>query len=213
MNAFSNMQIRRLRRSPLRGFTMLELIIASTLATLIAGSMIWLLISIVREQQVTMVEGRVYRRADMVQDRVTNLLRENASASNVLNFSSTHAVPGQTGQNIFFYRLYFREGQNMPNQSIYFDTNNNELMYDPDISSNGDEERVDLGFRNTSSATLDHVWFSHGMRPGGIGDNSIIMVNLEVTDNGYGKKSFRDETDELNHISCSRSFAVNIRKN
>ena len=166
-----------------------------------------------RESRVGVVQAEVSLRADMIQDKLFNILRH-VSYNNIVQFSNTDAVPGQSGATkAFFYRIIFRKDEFSPYQELRFDPVTKKLVYDPDRSSTSTGDEVDLNADETnfSFGRLDYVWFGCGLQPGGLPDNSIILTQFAISDHGEARKSYRNQTDENSWIQTNRSFGVFIR--
>ena len=198
-----------------RGFTILELAISAIMASSLVAIVLWLLISTAREQRVTFIEAMVLQRAALIQDRITDILRE-ASRNNVVPFSAADVVAGQGTTPIFYTRLIFREGLNQPNQELRWDAANRRLVYDPDRNVANNEQNLDIPQSNTVETRLEYVWFAVGRLPGGAPDSSIVLVQFEVSDAGRAKSSFRNAADtaagRTNWVRSTRNFAVNLRR-
>jgi len=184
-----------------RAMTFVEIIIAAFLTTLVALSVMSLLIITAREEKVGYVRQRVFENADRLQDRVTVLLQDASRNAGVY-----YADPVGS----FYRRIVFRSAIGAPNHELRFIPNTKTLIYDPNMAMTGDE--IALGFPNDSIAQIVDVRFRSALQTGGITDSSLILVIIEVSDKGYAMKSYRDATDSVNWITSTRSFAVNLRR-
>ncbi len=192
--------------------TIVEVLIASTIAVFISVAIVYLLWSVARQQRVAFIEAQVARRADRIQDKIIDILRR-ASRNQVVPFSVSDAVPGQpSGKEVFFYRIIFRSGDNMPNQELRFNPTNRSIVYDPNINVANNEQRLDQAFANSNLTRLEYVWFAQGVLPTGAPDNSLILVQLEVNDQGLARRSWRNPSKRSNWVIATRTFAVNLRQ-
>ncbi|MGC8741810.1 MAG: hypothetical protein ACP5UB_10180 [Candidatus Sumerlaeaceae bacterium] len=195
-----------------RALTIVEVLIASSIALFISLAVVYLLWSAARQQRVAFVEAQVARRADRIQDKIIEILRR-ASRNQVVPFSVGDAVPGQpAGKEVFFYRIIFRSGDNMPNQELRFYPATRAIVYDPNIAVANNEVRLDQAFANSSLTRVEYVWFAQGVLPTGAPDNSLILVQLEVNDQGLARRSWRESTNRANWVIATRTFAVNLRQ-
>lgn len=195
-----------------RGLTLVEVLVASSIAVFVAAAVVFLLFTVARQQRVAFIEAQVARRADRIQDKIIEILRR-ASRNQVVPFSVNDAVPGQTsGKEVFFYRVIFRSGENQPNQQLRFDPTNRSIIYDPDLSVANNEVRLDQAFANSPLTRLEYVWFAQGILPTGAPDNSLILVQLEVNDQGLARRSWRNPANRANWVIATRTFAVNLRQ-
>ena len=195
-----------------KGMTLVEVIIASAIIVFVTAGVVFLLFTFARQQRLAFIEAQVARRADRIQDRIMDILRR-ASRNQVVPFSVSDAVPGQpSGKEVFFYRIIFRSGENSPNQELRFDPTTRAIIYDPDRSIANNEVRLDGALSGTSLSRVEYVWFAQGILPTGAPDNSLILVQLEVNDQGLARRSWRDPTKRANWVIATRTFAVNLRQ-
>lgn len=195
-----------------RAMTLVEIVIGAAIAAVLGVAIVYLLVNVARQQRIAFIETQVAKRADLLEDKIMDILR-NASRNNVVPFSVSDAVPGQvSGQEVFFYRIIFRSADNAPNQELRFDPTTRQLIYDPDRSVANNEQRLDGAVGASNLTRLEYVWFASGILPTGSLDNSLILVQLEVNDQGLARRSFRDPTKRSNWIIATRSFAVNLRR-
>lgn len=182
------------------GFTFIEVMIASSISVFIGITMIYLLVYVVREQRLGYVQYRVYEHANRLQDKITLLLQD-ASREAGVYYSEPDGA--------YYNRIVFRDDTGAKNEELIYNPNTYTLTYDPDRNTDGDEET--LGFPNDEIAKLTDVRFRSAMKVGGIPDSSVILVEIEVTDQGYGRY-FRDQSNPINWVTSTRSFAVNLRR-
>ncbi len=194
------------------GLTLVEVLVASSIAVFVSAAVVYLLFTVARQQRVAFIEAQVARRADRLQDEIMDILRR-ASRNQVVPFSVNDAVPGQpSGKEVFFYRIIFRSGENRPNQQLQFNPTTRRLVYDPNLATASDEQLLDRAFANSNLTRLEYVWFAQGILPTGAPDNSLIFVQFEVNDQGLARRSWRDPTKRSNWVIATRSFAVNLRQ-
>ena len=185
-----------------RAFTLLEVMFASSISTIVFGSLISLMIITARQQSQGMIELQVYKHADLIQDRIKLMLQGASREAGVFLTDKDGA---------FYHTLVFREGvgPSFSNQSLSFDPDDAELTYDPDLGGGGDELLV---AGNEGPAFLDNVRFQMGLKTGGIPNGGVILVRIEVSDHGRARSTFRDAVDPANWITVQRSFCINLRE-
>jgi hypothetical protein len=180
--------------------TLVELLIASSLSIMVVGALMSLMLVTARQQRLGLVEQRAFAQADQMQDRIAFLLRGASRDAGIFLGDPSGA---------FFRRIVFREKSGAVNQEIRFAAG--QLIHDPNLAASGDE--VVLGGGDTAAlTTLLDVRFQTGMKAGGIPDSALILVTVEVSDEGRARRSYRDGTDPANQIDVTRSFAVNLRR-
>lgn len=200
-----------------RGMTLLEIVFATMIVATTGTMTAWLIIAAAREQRLGFLEAQVYERADRLEDHIFRILRR-ASRSNVVPFSTVDLVDGQPeGNEMYYYRIIFREASNGSNQELRFDPETHQLIYDPDRAVADDEQRIDAPLNSSTQTQLDYLWFAIGMKPGGAPDASLILVQFQVSDRGSARGSYREDTVTTSGIhptwvTSVRTFAVNLRQ-
>jgi type II secretory pathway pseudopilin PulG len=207
MGALANLR----RCDTRRAFTLIEFIIAAGIAVLIGATVMWLLVAAARLQREIYVETKVNERADRIQEEVMRILRR-ASRQNVVQFSSSDAVPGQGANPVFYYRLIFRQNDNAPNEELRYFPDTRRLRYDPNRAVANNEVAVEGNLATSNLTRIEYFWLASGIQPTGAPDSSVILVQFEVSDAGRTKRSFRNTADRRNMILATRSFAVNLRR-
>ena len=192
----------RMMRTKLRGrggFTMIELMFAAVIGLGVMAAMMQLVLMVARDQRLGLVEQSVFTRADQVQDSITQLV----------TYSSANAgVFLATPDGAFFHRLVFRTAVGAANRELVFDPDDQTLTYDPNIAISNDHRVV---ARSEGLARLVSVRFRAATKIGGIPDSSVILVELEVSDEGLGRRSWRGDADEADWVTSTRSFSINLR--
>ena len=196
-----NLNIRHLRGKNRRAFTLLESIISIAIFTMVGIAEVSLIVMTARIHNEGFVEMLVFKHADYIQDRVTGLLQGGSRESGVF-FADPDGA--------FYRRILFRQSMDSSPQELRFDPNTHKLTYDPDVSIPNNE--VTIQYQGAQLAQLDDVCFRAAMKIGGIPDNSVLLVQIRVSDHGKGRSSYRDPHNEYNWITSRRHFAVCLRR-
>ncbi len=198
-----------LKRKTGTGVTLVEVMIASILTTMVVLGVMYLMRVTAREQRVGFSQHQVIEYADRVQDRLTSLM-QGASREAGIFFSESEGA--------WYRKMVFREAIGQANQELYFDSDEQVLVYLPDRNNPDDKEYLGFGHANMSAsdpvAKLLDVRFRAGMKTGGIPDSGVILVEFEVADMGRGRlNAAEDGEDNMSSwIISTRTFAINLRR-
>ena len=192
-----------------RAMTIVEMLLSAIVVGVVTMFLIRVVVLMGREYRVGIVQAEVNMRADMIQDRLLDYLRH-VSYSNVVQFTASDAVPGQSGTPVFYYRVIFRKDYESPDQELKYNPNTKQLTYRPDTSVSGNTVILNPS-QKMEFSTLDYVWFANGMQPGGVPDNSIMLVQFSVSDHGLARRAYRSVTDKNSWITTNRSYGIFIR--
>lgn len=162
-----------------KGFTFVEIIIASAILSLMVGFIYSLISYATREQIIGSVEQRLNEHADRIQDFIELTLQAQSREAGV-------SYPNMTGG--YSTKIAFREGIGFPNQQLSYNSATKNLIYDPNVSTTGGEKIVGFSESATGLSHLDAVRFWPGMQVGGIPDGSFVNVWIEVSDHGLIEK-------------------------
>ncbi len=200
-------------RNGRRSMTIVEVIIASTIVTITLGFIYQAVILIAREYRVGLIQAEINARADMIQDNIFSKLRH-VSSSNIVQFSPSDIVPGQTANNVtttWYHRIIFRLSDEEPFQELRYDPTTKKLIYNPDRNTSNNEVDLTQGNIEMEFGELDYVWFGNALQPGNLPDSALILVELSVSDHGKARQSYRNVSNESTWIKSNKSFCVYIR--
>ncbi len=199
-----------------KGFTLVEMIIASTIVLLMSAVIFSLIGLVAREQRIGLIEQRLNEHADRIQDFIELTMQAQSKEAGV---SYPNLVNG------FSTKIAFREGIGFPNQQLSYDANAKNLIYDSDVSLANNERIVGFEEQADGLTHLDAVRFWPGMQVGGIPDGSFVNVWVEVSDHGliektkqtgriYKKESdIRNPNNPIYWVKVVRTFTVGLRQN
>lgn len=208
----------RPRRPRLSGMTMVEMLVALLVGAILPALLFSLMLMLGRMQRVSYYESRVFQQADMLEDKITRILQNAHTNSILLNPVDADGA--------YFKSINFSRGigvnpttnQMWPDEKLSYNSTTKVLTYDPDINATNNEQTLGIDTaKNSSWLTLDRVWF-YNARPTSADTSvkSVIMVTIQVTDNGKGRQTYRNVatggSTNTNRITCNRTFAVVTRK-
>lgn len=195
------------RHLPSRGgFTLLEVLFVISISVLVTAAVVGMMVATARRQREGMFFQQVYDRADRVEDKTTLLLQGGSKEAGIF----------LNDLNQGFYReIVYREGTGptFANKSLRFDPQAQQLIFDPDMSIDDNEQII---VQSRGYVFLESVDFQSGQKVGGIPDSGVILVRTVVSDRGSARRAFRHrhryQGDRKHHITSSRTFAVNLRR-
>lgn len=188
-----------------QAFTMLEVLIASLIGSVLIAVLMTLTVDEAREQRIGMIQQLAFEEADHIEDRCINLIKAGSRQSGVV-------MGNPVGSS--YRQLIFRVpdgGGGFVASSLTYDPDRKRLTYLPNTQTGaGAEELVKAG--DQTFAKLDDVRFSTGLQNGNIPDSGIILVSFQVSDHGYARQTHARADNPASWITSTRSFAVNLRR-
>lgn len=187
-----------------RAFTLVELLIASSIGLLIAGGVMLLLIESTKEMYRDVADETVQQAAGDLESKLARCLRGMSAAESVV--FATPASSTGPGTN-WFRRIIVARGPapGFPREEIRFDTNSAAALYFPNrlLTNN----TVLLQSRAGSYALRD-LYFYPSFEEDGTLDSSLIYVVFDIDDDGYSRTP-----GAANFAKVQRTFAVKMRNN
>lgn len=201
------------------GMTIVEMMVAVLLGSILPALLFSLMLMLGRMQRVSYYETRVFQQADILEDEITRILQNAHTSSIWLNPADADGA--------YFKSINFSKGigvnpinnQMWPNERLTYNATTKVLTYDPDVTATSNERVLGMAPKSAPSSwlTLDRVWF-YNAKPNSTDTSvkSVILVTIQVTDNGKGRQTFRNVATggsaNANRITCNRTFAVVTRK-
>ena len=185
-----------------RGSSLVEILIASSIALLVVGAFMLLILETSTEQRWGIVETQLHSQAGLLQDRLTRLLRQMSATE-----SSIYGDPVQNGAPIY-RRLIVAEGEApaTPRQELVYVPNSMTLIHDPDRNVGGNEVVL---MQSASPVKLRTLYFFPSMKPDGTPDSASINIHFELDDDGASGRFNPDGSSRP--VSVVRTFTVAMR--
>jgi prepilin-type N-terminal cleavage/methylation domain-containing protein len=178
-----------------RGFTLVELMVASSLAALVAGTTMTLLIETAKENKRGVADSTVELVSSGLESKLLQSLRV-MSAKEVV-FASPQSIIVACGPS-----------PDNPRQKFSFDSSTGSVLYQSDLSSTNASTVL---AQTTSHGAVRDVNFSPSLKPDGTADYSLVNVLIKMDDNGSAGRS--GSSGSNNPAVVWRSFAVKMRNN
>lgn len=196
---------------PLRkAFTLVELLVASSVGLVITGSVMLLLIQSALEQRRGLANATVEERAFGLQSRIASCLRTMSSSSGITpdytaGISDTnHNFMGYQG--VFCFHAYTLNGNvAYTTERISFDQVSGNVTYTPNTAQ---PNNVVLWMSNSPNTALRQLLFTPSFNLDGSLNSSLVNVYFLMDDNGF---SHQDPVN--NPTSICREFSIQLRNN
>jgi hypothetical protein len=187
-----------------QGFTLAELVIASSVGVLIAGTMMFLLIESAAEQYRGISDANVEQASSSLEMQIIQRLRSMSANEGVV-----YASPLTNGGSLFpaYRRIIVARGPwpTYPREEIRFDNANNCAIHLPNVSAATNQQV--LLQANSSAYVLRNLCFFPALKADGTADSSLVNVVIELDDNG----SSRRQCTNSNPARVQRTFSVKMR--
>jgi prepilin-type N-terminal cleavage/methylation domain-containing protein len=187
------------RRS--RGFTLVEVMVASGLASLVTGAGLLLLLESARESRRGFADATLESKVNEVQTRIIGCLRPMSADEGVI---FADPLTDQEGALLGFRRIIVARGPapDHPREELRFESAGGRAVHDPNRAVAGNE--VTLG-QSTAGAVVRRVSFWPSLKKDGTPDNSLINVSITADDNGSSGRPLP------NAANVWRTFTVRMR--
>jgi len=189
------------------GFTLVELLVASAIATLLTGSTMLLLLQSAKEDRRAIASAVVERAASNLQDQILLYLRGMSASEGA---ACTAPVTDASVTSALYKTIVVARGPSpaFPREQISFDATRGAAVYY--ANRNQTNSAVVLMKSNTRVA-LRQLYFYYSYKPDGTEDHTLLNVVIKMDDNG----SAGWMTQSLGHNTASvwRTFTVNMRAN
>lgn len=193
-----------LRRCSERAFTLVEMVFAASLGTLVMGGLLVLIVEVNKEQRRGMTDCTLEIQAGLAQDKLTRIIHSMSAGESVI--LSDPIATGST----FFRRVILAEGQapTYPREELIYSTNAFTLTHDQNRSTTGDEVTL---VRSNAMYLLRNCYFYISMKVDGSPDNSAVNVYLEFDDNYFAGR--KNTSRQPIKTKVTRTFTVKMRNN
>jgi prepilin-type N-terminal cleavage/methylation domain-containing protein len=187
-----------------RGFTLIEVLVALMVATVVGSTAMLLLLASAREARRGVADAMVEQVAGNLQNEIVVRLRV-MSASESVVFSGPATDSG--GGIIGFRSIIIARGpaSDYPREQITFDDHLGLVLYTSNRAQQGGE--IVLG-QNEPGVAIRQVCFSPSLKWDGTPDNALINVLIKLDDNNTSGR-----TASANPASICRTFSVRMRNN
>lgn len=193
------------RKQSTSGFTLVELMVASTIGLILTGSVVLLLVQSAREQRHGYSDTTVEERAYTLQANIINVLRGSSAGLGVTLVSTSSVV---SGINVIGYSSIYvfkpnTNGTSFTTGRITANLGNGSVVYVPDVTAPANQI---VWMTNSTGVVLRQLYFNNSINLDGSKNNSLVSATFIMDDNGF---SGQNATNNIADIQ--RSFVVQMR--
>ncbi len=196
---------RRVCDQGLAGFTLMELLIASSLALFVVAGIFGVFLGMGREQRLGFADATLEQRIGNLQDQLTVNLRSMSASEGAI---FTDAVTGSDHQVVGFRQLVVARGKvpDFPREEIRFNPQAGTVIHDPDRSVSGNEVTL---FHPAPGTVLRNLLFTPSIDSDGSPDHSLINIWMELDDDSWAGR--RAASGATTNTVIQRFFTVKMR--
>jgi prepilin-type N-terminal cleavage/methylation domain-containing protein len=190
-----------------RGYTMVELLIAASVAALVAGTAMMLLIQSAKENRRGLADATVEQVSSDLQNKIIQNLRVMSATEGVV-FSSP--VQNALGSLLGYQSIIVARGPapDYPRQRISFDPGTGSVLHKSNVASTNAPAIL---VQTNSRVVVRGLTFSPSLKADGTPDNALVNVLIKMDDNGSAGRYGASRSN--NPANVWRSFAVKMRNN
>jgi type II secretory pathway pseudopilin PulG len=185
-----------------RAFTLIELLFATSVGLVVAGSVVLLLFQSAREQKRGLVNATVEENAYILQSKITAALRS-ASADRGLDPDYTSSVVDAGGTTLGYQSVKLTNPTNGATARISYTPATGRVIYTPNVAAPTTQE---LWMTNGASCRLTNLLFNTTFKLDGTVNSSLVGVSFLMDDNGYSQQNRTN-----NPASVLRNFCIQMR--
>jgi prepilin-type N-terminal cleavage/methylation domain-containing protein len=187
-----------------RAYTLVELLVASTVGSMLAGTVLLLLCQTSTEQRSGFADMTVEEKAYILQANIVTCLRS-MSANQGLTPNYSSALNDSHGNLLGYQSAFVFSPSNgvYTTASITYNSTSGEVVYTPNISI---PSTTVLWMSNCSTAVLTEFCMSTSFNLDGSQNGSLVNVLFQMNDNGYSQQGATN-----NPTSIYRNFSVQMR--
>jgi prepilin-type N-terminal cleavage/methylation domain-containing protein len=187
-----------------RGFTLVELMVATAVGIGLAGTVVFLLLQSVTEQRNGFADTTVEEKAYVLQANITTCLRCMSANYGMSPDNSSSFLDGSG--NVLGYKsifVFYPTNGAYVTAGINYNSTTGQVTYTPDLSNPSVQS---VWMTNSASSALTGLCFSYSQNLDGSQNNSLVNVLFQMNDNGFSQQSTNN-----NPASIYRSFSVQMR--
>jgi Tfp pilus assembly protein PilV len=184
------------RQRRISGSTLVEVVIASTIGVFVVTALMALMTTQAKEQRKEMVDSNLQQQANLLEDKITRLIRP-MSAAQAVTLGNQLANPSH------YHLIIVARGQApVAREQVAFNPATFTCAHTPNLAAPNTKETY---WGGSSLAVLRELYFSISQKSDGSPDASAITVFFQMDDNGMGA---RKKTNTL-----TRTFTATMRNN
>src|SRR5580704_9361658 len=184
-----------------RGFTLVELMVATTVGIGLCGTVVLMFVQSATEQRNGFADMTVEQAAYSLEANITSCLRSMSATEGLTpNYSSGLL---DSGGNLLGYQsvfVFYPSNGTYIMGSISYDTSSGRVLY---TSNTMAASSGTIWMTNSSSVALTELYFTTSYNLDGSQNNSLVNVVFQMNDNGFSQQSVIN-----NPTSIMRNFSV-----
>jgi type II secretory pathway pseudopilin PulG len=190
-----------------RAFTILEFLVASSVAGLVAGTAMMLLIQSAKENRRGVADATVEQVSSDLENKIIQSLRVMSAGEGVV-FSSP--ATNSSGALLGYQSIIVARGPapDYPRQQISFSSATGKVLYNSNLASTN---AATFLVKTNSCAMVRLLSFSPSLKTDGTPDNALVNVLIKMDDNSSSRRFGSSRSN--NPAIVWRSFAVKMRNN
>jgi prepilin-type N-terminal cleavage/methylation domain-containing protein len=193
------------RKHSTSGFTLVELMVASSIGLILAGTVVLLLIQAAKEQRHGFSDTTVEESAYTLQANIINVLRGSSAGLGVTLVPGTEVYSGPKiiGYNSIYVFTPNSNGTSFATSQITVNTNNGSVVYVPNVAAPASKV---VWMTNRTGVVLRQLYFLNGNNLDTSKNNSLVSATFLMDDNGFSGQNLTN-----NIANIQRSFVVQMR--
>ena len=194
------------RKQSTSGLTLVELMIASSIGLILAGTVVLLLLRAATEQKHGYYDTTVEETAYTLQANIIIVLRVSSSGLGVTLVPGTQVYNGTNilGYNSIYVFKPNSNGTSFATSQIIVNTNNGSVVYVPNVTT---PTSTVLWMTNRTGVVLRQLYFMNSLNLDNSQNNSLVTATFLMDDNGVSGQNLTN--NDIANIQ--RSFVVQMR--
>jgi prepilin-type N-terminal cleavage/methylation domain-containing protein len=188
-----------------RAFTLVEVLVATSIGCVLAGAVLLLLCQTATEQRYGYSDMTVEEKAYTLEANMTSCLRSMSATQGMTpNYSSGYYNAGGTLLGYQSVYIFYPSNGTYVMGNINYNSTNGTVTYISNTLSPNTSSTV--WAVSNSVAALTECYFTSSFNPDGSQNNSLVNVQFQMSDNGFSQQPANN-----NPASLYRNFSVQMR--
>ena len=186
-----------------RAFTLIELMFATTVGLVVAGSVVMLMFLSAQEQRRGLAAASVEENTYILQSKISTCLRSASGNQGITpDYSTPVLAPNGLVLGYETVLVFTPTNGGYVSGRIKYTAATGTVIYTPNLSAAAQE----LWMTNSATSRLTNFLFSTSLNLDGSPNSSLVNVSFLMDDNGYTRQNTNN-----NLASVIRSFCIQMR--